>query len=387
MFLLGIFIFKIMELFIISLFFQMETSEYEEMVSPTKPVTQTKLQKTQSTADILNDTLNSSTKSTPANLPMIAVRDYRPTSTQLDGVSVRSGTIVSALYKTGKFLFVRTPDNNTGFLPSSVVRPLSSMSDIRNPLENTYQNLPKRPTRSVTFVSPGNYSNSSSCAYASPGQCHCHSCVDNHCRGPPVVDSRLCNSTCPCCVESPINTLMASKNQHRNNKATESRKNGSFDDSSFDSCYSSSDASGNSNTALDEAFISKRCDSCDKKTHPLQRTPLSHCGSFHHQCCCSPCHPGMRNSTYTISDHERYRRRRFLSTQRGARLTVIFDFQGHFDGDISVRRQDVVTLLDDDGPDWLWIRRSDGKEGFIPRAYAVNLEALNLDPYCRTTYL
>ena len=71
----------------------------------------------------------------------------------------------------------------------------------------------------------------------------------------------------------------------------------------------------------------------------------------------------------------------------GPRLTVLFDYRAQDENDVSVRQNDIVTLLNDDDEDWLWIRTDKGDEGFIPRIYAVNLEALNLDPRAKTTYL
>ena len=69
------------------------------------------------------------------------------------------------------------------------------------------------------------------------------------------------------------------------------------------------------------------------------------------------------------------------------RLTVLFSYKALNYDDVSVRSQDVVTLIDDRAGDWLWVRIPRGKEGYIPKSCTVDLEALNLDPCTKTTYL
>ena len=76
-----------------------------------------------------------------------------------------------------------------------------------------------------------------------------------------------------------------------------------------------------------------------------------------------------------------------LSDTRPAAVVVLFDFDAVDEHDVSVCQHDVVTLLCEEDPDWLWVRRHDGAEGFIPRAYASDLNALILDPSVKSTYL
>ena len=362
------------------------------MTSPGRPPIKEKKQqcRTRDKAEVLDDTLTSASVTTPANLPMVVIRDYNPTSCQYDGVKVTSGTVVSALYKTGKYLFVRTPENLTGFLPSSIVRPLCSLKDIKSAVDiNLYQNLPKQPNRNVKFVSPGRCSTTSSCGYVVAGQCHCHACMDvssQSYRAPNMYDPRLHSTFCSCCsVDSRVSTLRSntglsfhsttrSNYVTRNPKRRQSRR-----DSSFDSCYASSEMSSSSS---DDGSSSKRYTPCTKTR---SGTGTNQCSRY--QGCIPPSAWNVHASSTPMCSSERPHKRRPTSSLRGTRLTVIFDFNGHYESDLSVMRQDVVTLLDEEGMDWLWVRRCDGKEGFIPRSYTVNLEALNLDPHCRTTYL
>ena len=72
---------------------------------------------------------------------------------------------------------------------------------------------------------------------------------------------------------------------------------------------------------------------------------------------------------------------------RQPRLTALFDYVRESVYDVDLRKQEVVTLLDGSNGDWLWVRKHNGQVGYIPSNYVVNLEALNLDPHTKTTYL
>ena len=304
-----------------------------------------KLHKSFSSESLLA-TLKYATAKTPANLPMVSVTDYH--STHPEEVSVNSGCIVSALYKTGKYLFVRTSDNNTGFLPVSVVRPLYSKSELITSSDKTYQNLPHTKTRMTVHA-------------GSQKRCNSHG---EYC------DNLCCNNVCSC-----IKHRLPESRSHNTSGKGYSRRFGSFD-SSFDSCYSSSSAT--SSSSLSDNIV--RCNS-------TCQTALCRNECVHNKYTCAS---SIRNPIPTASENHpsrTYPKQPSFKAKKGARLTVIFDFQRRFGGDISVNSHEVVTYLADDGADWLWIRRSDGQEGFIPRNCVANLEALNLDPYSRTTYL
>ena len=75
------------------------------------------------------------------------------------------------------------------------------------------------------------------------------------------------------------------------------------------------------------------------------------------------------------------------SSEKGANLTVLFDYSQTSSHDLSLKKQDIVTLLYDKHDMWYWVRNRDGVEGYVPKNYVVNLEKLNLDPATKTTYL
>ncbi len=76
----------------------------------------------------------------------------------------------------------------------------------------------------------------------------------------------------------------------------------------------------------------------------------------------------------------------FTKTE-GPQLTILFDYTAQDENDVTVLNNEIVTLLNDEDEDWIWVKTNKGKEGFIPRIYAINLEALDLDPREKTTYL
>ena len=67
-------------------------------------------------------------------------------------------------------------------------------------------------------------------------------------------------------------------------------------------------------------------------------------------------------------------------------LTVLFDYDRNDKHCICIKKGQVVQLIHDKHKNWLWVRNQEGVEGYIPKNYVVNLEALNLDPHTQTTY-
>ncbi|CAH1233809.1 Hypp830 [Branchiostoma lanceolatum] len=61
----------------------------------------------------------------------------------------------------------------------------------------------------------------------------------------------------------------------------------------------------------------------------------------------------------------------FARLQHGPALTVLFDFRAIDEDDVTVSRGETVTLLNEEDADWVWVRNRSGREGFIPRGYAV----------------
>ncbi|XP_069705273.1 SH3 domain-containing protein Dlish isoform X3 [Periplaneta americana] len=51
------------------------------------------------------------------------------------------------------------------------------------------------------------------------------------------------------------------------------------------------------------------------------------------------------------------------------RYIVLYTFIARDENDVSVERGEFVTVLNKEDPDWYWIVRSDGQEGFVPSGF------------------
>lgn len=51
------------------------------------------------------------------------------------------------------------------------------------------------------------------------------------------------------------------------------------------------------------------------------------------------------------------------------RYVVLYTFVARDENDVSVERGELVTVLNHEDPDWFWVLRSDGQEGFVPSAF------------------
>lgn len=58
----------------------------------------------------------------------------------------------------------------------------------------------------------------------------------------------------------------------------------------------------------------------------------------------------------------------------GPRVTVVFDYNAENEDDLAVKASDVVTVLNGEDIEWIWVQRRDGREGFMPREYVIPLD-------------
>ncbi|EFA04249.1 SH3 domain-containing protein Dlish [Tribolium castaneum] len=58
-----------------------------------------------------------------------------------------------------------------------------------------------------------------------------------------------------------------------------------------------------------------------------------------------------------------------FSKDPSGRYIVLYTFIARDENDVSVERGEFVTVLNKEDPDWYWIVRSDGQEGFIPSGF------------------
>ena len=50
-------------------------------------------------------------------------------------------------------------------------------------------------------------------------------------------------------------------------------------------------------------------------------------------------------------------------------MNVSYDFEAIQNNDVGVRRGEAVIVLNKDDPDWYWVQRENGQEGFVPSNY------------------
>lgn len=55
---------------------------------------------------------------------------------------------------------------------------------------------------------------------------------------------------------------------------------------------------------------------------------------------------------------------------------MLYTFIARDENDVSVERGEFVTVLNREDPDWYWIIRSDGQEGFVPSGFVYPADVL-----------
>jgi hypothetical protein len=58
------------------------------------------------------------------------------------------------------------------------------------------------------------------------------------------------------------------------------------------------------------------------------------------------------------------------------RYVVLYSYSGQDENDLSVERGQCVTVLNSDDPDWFWVSKFDGQEGFVPSGFIYPLDAI-----------
>ena len=48
---------------------------------------------------------------------------------------------------------------------------------------------------------------------------------------------------------------------------------------------------------------------------------------------------------------------------------MLYTFVARDENDVCVERGDFVTVLNQEDPDWTWVVRTDGQEGFVPSGF------------------
>lgn len=74
-----------------------------------------------------------------------------------------------------------------------------------------------------------------------------------------------------------------------------------------------------------------------------------------------------------------------FSKDPSGRYIVLYTFIARDENDVSVERGEFVTVLNREDPDWFWIVRSDGQEGFIPSGFVYPAENILQGGHAKST--
>ena len=58
------------------------------------------------------------------------------------------------------------------------------------------------------------------------------------------------------------------------------------------------------------------------------------------------------------------------------RFVVLYSYNAQDENDLSVERGQCVTVLNSDDPDWFWVSKFDGQEGFVSSGFIYPLDAI-----------
>ena len=345
--------------------------------------------------------LESSNSLSPANIPMLVVESYFPPKewTSRDEVPVTRGMVVNAMFKTCEWICVRTPLERTGFIPFCCVQALG----IKKNTKDFSQQFPETlATKTVHRRSPFKKSNSLNRTYhhynvdkgtqsdsemltvkravreaaktAVRGyqKKTVQSDLNNNKRPVLVKDQRAFTQPLPCKAMKPAAVSQQPLVPHKNTTV-----------------HSQTEIKPElpQRKVMEKVRVPECPSSVERRRQKAKEIYFAHDMSsigFMLPHVKSPVKSPVLNLSFSsdVSEVSSV----FTKTE-GPRLTVLFDYRAQDENDVTVRQNDIVTLLNDEDEDWLWVRTDKGREGFIPRIYAVNLEALNLDPRAKTTYL
>lgn len=65
-----------------------------------------------------------------------------------------------------------------------------------------------------------------------------------------------------------------------------------------------------------------------------------------------------------------------FSKQNYGEFVVKFDFNAIDEDDITVRKGEIVVVLNQDDNDWFWVKKNNGREGFIPKDFVTKIEQI-----------
>ncbi len=374
----------------------------------------------------LHQKLASCSTDNPANIPMVVRESFL---THCDMVPVRKGMMVNALYQENEWIYVKTAQNMTGFVPVNCLAPIGIKPKLKHlyPNEFDYRTHQSCQSKSAFYVvRPNNTSQSKQVPHKeNDGHNNSEISSDSSLISKalkPVKSSTLTdlhhvhsiceksikyNASCNngCTVQCHMKQNECNRNSNKvhpftrtiretakyllqdyylktidvNNNATNTQQHTSSDTSCIRWCPENSPIKEESPEDIVVLAESRR----QKAKDIYFAHDISSVGYFDSEVKSLHTSPILNLSFAS----ERSDVSSVFTKSEGPQLTVLFDYIAQDENDVTVHNHDVVTLLNNEDSDWIYVRTERGKEGFIPSMYAVNLGALNLEPNARTTYL
>ena len=271
---------------------------------------------------------------------MIVLHDFTPCVD--DELEVKRGQIVTVLYQENDWVYViRESDagsssNSEGFIPYSYCTPVSSqLAD----MVIKHKKIPRSTADSISL-----YHNLVAGGSAGLGNGSNHSSENNHNANVNHYHT--------------FNQLMhASSNNSKDLLITTGKGKGS-----------SSNAATTIGPILTNTASNPAAAAALLHHHQQQSIMLMH---HHHLTCNSDSDPGKDVDSYSGAASDIHP---FFKDPSGHRFIVLYNFIARDENDINVERGEFVTVLNMDDPDWYWILRSDGLEGFVPSSFLCSLD-------------
>jgi len=252
---------------------------------------------------------------------MVVLHDFTPCVD--DELEVRRGQVVHVLYQENDWVYVISEDNKEGFIPHSYCAQFGSQ------LAGLALNVKKKMPRGDNSQGPGE-------GIGVPG-------------GLPNPQSGGLRGSSE--MLSPpdlghLNTVNSGQAPGKVNPGLEQSDSDSFQDSSL-KLTGPPDRGGRN--------ISHQSQSQSRSSSLLSESSLSQGGT----------------SATTSTDVQP-----FYKDSSYGKFIVLYSYHAQDENDLSVDRGQIVTVLNKDDPEWFWVLRHDGQEGFVPAGFVYPLDAI-----------
>jgi len=251
---------------------------------------------------------------------MVVLHDFTPCVD--DELEVKRGQIVHVLYQENDWVYVISENNQEGFIPHSYCAAYGSQ--MASLALNVKKKLPRDPGQTTVVPQPP----------ASAGGSSTNS-------GGRIQQQRFGANNPPPDVLNPSIAMKSHENNaDTNNSGVQGRVNAGMEHSDSDSFQDS--------------------------MRPAPRLDLNNTRS----------QPDPSRSNSLMSETSSQPDIHPFFKDPSGRFVVLYSYNAQDENDLSVERGQCVTVLNSDDPDWYWVSKFDGQEGFVPSGFIYPLDAI-----------